>query len=318
MKKNYEAIRAELLNHPGIKDVTSANDYLVTINNTTSDTDWDGKEPNTSFLIHPLYIDKYYTDFFKLKFAAGTTFRGEKADSAHYILNETAVREAGIKDPIGKRFSLHSTKGIIIGVIKDFHFASLKKKIEPAIFTYQPENNWMMFVKTTGRDAPHAISAAQQAWKKYNPGFPFEYHFMDELYDNMYKTDQRSGTLFSIFAGIAILISCLGLFGLATYTAQVKVKEIGIRKVLGASVAHITAMLSKDFLTLVLTSLIIASPVAWYFMNKWLQDYVYRTHIEWWMFALAGIAALLIAFVTISFQAIKAALANPVKSLRSE
>jgi putative ABC transport system permease protein len=253
-----------------------------------------------------------------LKFAAGTTFKGEKADSAHYILNETAVREAGIKDPIGKRFSLHSTKGIIIGVIKDFHFASLKKKIEPAIFTYQPENDWMMFVKTTGRDAPHAINAAQQAWKKYNPGFPFEYHFLDELYDNMYKTDQRSGTLFSIFAGIAILISCLGLFGLATYTAQVKVKEIGIRKVLGASVAHITAMLSKDFLILVVTSLIIASPMAWYFMNKWLQDYVYRTHIEWWMFALAGIAALLIAFVTISYQAIKAALANPVKSLRSE
>ncbi|HEY4198205.1 MAG TPA: ABC transporter permease [Mucilaginibacter sp.] len=318
MKKNYEAVRAEMLAQPGVKDVTSANDYLVSINNTTSDTDWDGKEANTSFLIHPLYIDKYFTDFFKLKFAAGTTFKGEKVDSAHYILNETAVREMGIKDPIGKRFSLHSNKGIIIGVIKDFHFASLKKKIEPAVFVYQPENDYLMFVKTTGREAPNAISAAQQAWKKYNPGYPFDYNFMDEQYNNMYKTDQRSGTLFSIFAGIAILISCLGLFGLATYTAQVKVKEIGIRKVLGASVAHITAMLSKDFLILVFTSLIVASPVAWYFMNKWLQDYAYRIHIEWWVFAIAGVSAILIAFVTIGFQAIKAAMANPVKSLRSE
>jgi putative ABC transport system permease protein len=155
-------------------------------------------------------------------------------------------------------------------------------------------------------------------WKKYNAAFPFDYTFLDDDYDRMYKADQRSGTLFSIFAGIAIFISCLGLFGLATYTAQVKVKEIGIRKVLGASVANITSMLSKDFLTLVIISLIIASPIAWYLMNKWLQDYVYRIQIQWWVFALAGIAALLIAFITISYQAIKAALTNPVKSLRSE
>jgi putative ABC transport system permease protein len=317
MQKNYEGIRSELLSKPGIKDIASAGDNIVSIGSTTSDTYWDGKEPNTSFLIHPIYIDKYYLNFFKLKMAAGNVFTGIASDSAHYILNETAVREAGIKDPVGKLFKLHDNKGIIIGVIKDFHFASLKQKIEPAIFVYQPQL-WQMFVKTTGKDAPRAINAVQQEWKKYNPGFPFEYNFMDELYDSMYKSDQRSGTLFNVFAVIAILISCLGLFGLATYTAQVKVKEIGIRKVLGASVANITTMLSKDFLALVILSLIVASPVAWYLMNKWLQDYAYRISIQWWVFAWAGIAAVLIAFITISFQAIKAALANPVKSLRSE
>ncbi|MDB5133495.1 MAG: FtsX-like permease family protein [Mucilaginibacter sp.] len=155
-------------------------------------------------------------------------------------------------------------------------------------------------------------------WKKYNADFPFDYDFMDQLYDSMYKSDLRSGTLFSVFAGIAIFISCLGLFGLATYTAQVKIKEIGIRKVLGASVANITMMLSKDFLSLIVISLVIASPVAWYLMNKWLQDYVYRIHIQWWVFVLAGLTAILMAFITISYQAIKAALTNPVKSLRSE
>jgi putative ABC transport system permease protein len=141
---------------------------------------------------------------------------------------------------------------------------------------------------------------------------------MDKEYDNLYKTDERSGGLFNVFAVIAILISCLGLFGLATYTAQVKVKEIGIRKVLGASVANITNMLSKEFLLLVVVSLLIASPIAWFAMNKWLENYVYRINVQWWMFALAGILALIIAFATISFQAIRAALANPVKSLRSE
>ncbi len=318
MQTNYEAVRAELLNRPGIKGVTSSSENIVEVYNSTGDTDWDGKAPNTLFLIHQIYIDKYYLNFFKVKLAAGKGFAGFKSDSARYILNEAAVRDAGITNPIGKRFKLHDVNGTIIGVVKDFHFASLKQRIEPAIFCYQPANNGRIFIRTTGRDAAKAIESARNIWKQYNSGFPFEYHFLDEVYDNLYKTDQRSGTLFNAFAIIAILVSCLGLFGLATYTAQVKLKEIGIRKVLGASVVNITAMLSKDFLVLVIVSLIIASPIAWYAMNKWLQDYVYRTQIQWWIFAVAGISAILIAFITISFQAIKAALANPVKSLRSE
>ena len=318
IQKNYEAVRAELLNQPGILGVTSAGDNIVALDNTTSDTDWDGKMPKQSFLIHPMSIDENYFSLFKLKLAAGNVFTGAKADSGYYILNETAVREAGIKDPIGKRFKLHDWNGTIIGVVKDFNSASLKKKIEPVIFYYRPQNNWRMFVKTSGTNSKRALAAVESLWKKYNAGFPFDYSFLDEDYDRMYKSDQRSGTLFSIFAAIAILISCLGLFGLAIYTAQVKIKEIGIRKVLGASVANITTMLSKDFLGLVLLSLVIASPVAWYLMSKWLQDYTYRIQIEWWVFVLAGSITILIAFATIGYQAIKAALMNPVKSLRSE
>jgi putative ABC transport system permease protein len=318
MQKNYEAIRAQLLNQPGIHGVTSSSSNIINIDNNTGDTDWDGKGKGSMFLIHPMYIDKYYMDFFKVKLAAGKSFSGFKTDSSHYILNETAVRETGITNPVGKRFKLHEVNGTIIGVVKDFHLASLRQKIEPAIFAYNPGNNWRISIRTSGAEAPKAIKAAQEIWKRYNPAFPFEYKFLDEEYDYMYKTDQRSGALFSAFAAIAILVSCLGLFGLATYTAQVKLKEIGIRKVLGASVANITSMLSKDFLILVMISLIIASPIAWFAMNKWLQDYAYRINIQWWVFALAGTSAILIAFITISFQAIKAALANPVKSLRSE
>ena len=317
MQKNYESVRTQLLNQPGVKDVTTASDNIVSLGGSTGDTDWDGKTPGSNFEVHPLGISQNYVDFFKLKIIKGSNFAGIKADTAHYILNETAVREAGIKDPIGKRFKLHNQNGIIIGVVKDFHFASLKQKIEPTIFFYTP-SNWRMFIKTTGKDAPKAIAAVQKTWKQYNPAFPLDFTFLDETFNEMYKADQRSGTLFSWFTGIAILISCLGLFGLATYTAQVKVKEIGIRKVLGASVANITTMLSKDFLVLVVVSIVIATPIAWYAMNKWLQAFAYRIEIQWWIFALAGVLAVVIAFITISFQAIKAAIANPVKSLRSE
>ncbi len=318
MQKNYEAVRAQLLNMPGVHGVTSSSDNIINMSGNTGDTEWDGKDKNSLFLISPMYIDKYYLDFFKVKLAEGKSFDGIKTDSAHYILNETAVRETGITNPVGKRFKLHDRNGIIIGVVKDFHFASLKEKIKPAIFAYQPGNDWRMAVRTTGADAPKAIASVAKLWQQYNAGFPFDYKFMDEDFDNLYKSDQRSGTLFSAFACVAILVSCLGLFGLATYTAQVRLKEIGIRKVLGATVVNITSMLSANFLTLVGLALLIASPIAWFLMNKWLQGYAYRIHIQWWIFALAGISAIAIAFVTISFQAVKAALANPVKSLRSE
>lgn len=317
MQPNFEAIRAQLLSKPGITGVASSNDNIISANNTTSDDSWEGKQANSSFLVHPINVDQHFLDFFKLKLTVGRGFTGMPADSAHFILNETAVNESGIKDPVGKSFTLNFVKGVIIGVVKDFHFASLKQKIEPAVFVYQPHCRKML-VRTTGRNVTEAISTVQQAWKEYNPGFPFTYNFMDGYYDRLYKSDVRSGTLFSIFAGIAILISCLGLFGLVTYTAQVKIREIGIRKVLGASVADITAMLSKDFLQLVLISMVVASPLAWFVMNKWLQDYTYRIHIQWWVFAVAGAVAIIIAALTLSFQAVKAALANPVKSLRNE
>lgn len=307
----------ELLKQQGVLGVTCASDQIVSIGITTGDIDWEGKDPDQRFFVHPLTVDADFFSVFKLKIAEGTGFTGIASDSAHYILNETAVREAGITDPIGKRFKLWDTEGTIIGVVKDFHFASLKQKIAPVVFNYQPRS-FGMYVKITGKDAAGAIAAAEKLWKRYNVAFPFEYSFLDEAYDNLYRSEQRTGALFTLFSIVAVLISCLGLFGLATYTAQIKVKEIGIRKVMGASVMNIVQLLAGNFLRLVFIAIVIATPVAWYAMNKWLQDYAYRIEITWWMLTAAGLLAAAIALLTVGFQSVKAALTNPVKSLRTE
>jgi len=314
---HYDAARDQLLQHPAIHGVASSDNVVVGNGSTTGDTYWEGKEQGSTFLIHPNSIDKNFIPLLKMQLVAGSNFTGSKSDSAHFILNETAVRQAGIKEPIGKSFTLWQTKGVITGVVKDFNFASLKQAIEPAIFYYEPPN-WTMYLKTTAKDAPEAIAAAQKIWKAYSPDFPFTYAFLDDEFNKLYSADQRMGSLFNVFALIAIVISCLGLFGLATYTAQVKRKEIGIRKVLGASIQNITRLLAKEFIVLVLIAFLIASPIAGWFTHKWLQDFVYRINISWWMFALAGTVAMLIALLTVSFQSVKAALSNPVKSLRSE
>jgi putative ABC transport system permease protein len=314
---HYDAARAELLKQAGIISIAASNNNIVGVGGTTSDTDWDGKETGRVFFVHPNAIDNNLIPLLKMKMIAGDNFTGTKADSTHFILNETAIKQAAIKDPIGKRFQLWETKGIITGVVKDFNYASLKQAIEPTVFYYNPPH-WTMYVKTTGKDASKAIAAVEKVWKSYNAEFPFEFAFLDDQFSKMYSDDQRTGTLFNVFAVIAILISCLGLFGLATYTAHVRIKEIGIRKVLGASVAGITRLLAKDFVQLVLIAFVIATPVAWIGMNKWLQNYAYRVDIAWWIFIITGLLAILIALITVSFQAIKAALANPVSSLRTE
>ena len=256
--------------------------------------------------------------FFKMKVLQGDNFTGTVADSSHFLINESAVREMGLKDPVGKRLRVQTINGTIIGVVKDFHFTTIHKKIEPAVFQYKPDNCWRIYIKTTGRDAQKAIAATQILWKQYNNDVPFNYAFLDESYNKLYTTEQKQGSLFNLFSTIAIIISCLGLFGLATYSAQVKTREIGIRKVLGASVAKIIGLLATEFMVLIILSIVIAIPVAWYAMQSWLQDFAYKTTITWWVFILAGGGATLIALATISIQSVKAALANPVKSLRSE
>lgn len=314
---HYDAVRNELLKQPGITGVASAGGNVISLGSTTGDTDWDGKEPNSAFIITQLSMDKEFMPMMKMELKEGKGFTGSPADSTHYILNETAVKKMGLKDPVGKRFALHDVNGTIIGIVKDFHFRSLKEQIEPAIFMYRPASN-LIYVRTTGKDASNAIAAAKKLWQQYNADFPFAYRFMDETFENMYKADQQAGVLFKVFAGIAVFISCMGLFGLATYTAQVKQKEIGIRKVIGASVFSITTLLSREFLKLVLLSIIIASPLAAWLMYKWMQDFSYRTDIPWWVFPVAGLVAVVIAIATVSIQAVKAALVNPVKSLKSE
>ena len=318
LKPHYDAVRGELMKLPGVKSVTQSSSNLLDNQGITGDNSWEGKQPGQTFILHAMSIDKDFIDAFKMKMAEGKTFTGAVADSNHFIMNETAIKEAGIKNPIGKPFRLGGVNGTIIGVVKDFHFASMKEKISPAIMYYQPKDFATIYIKTTGKDAQQVIAKAGAMFKQHNGQYPFTPYFLDEVFDKLYKSEQQEGTLFNYFAGIAIFISCLGLLGLAAYTAQVRTREIGIRKVLGSTVRGIIRLLATDFLKLVLIAILIASPVAWYAMNNWLNNFAYKIGISWTVFALAGIIAILIAFATISIQSIKAALTNPVKSLKSE
>jgi putative ABC transport system permease protein len=315
----YETVKNELLREPSITGITAAGqDVLQDWSNTTQN-DWPGKGPGRTLLMTTLQVERDFLSVMHIKLMEGKGFNGTPADSGYYFLNETAIREMGLKDPIGKRFSLYNAKGIIAGIVRDFHFKDMHQKIGPCVlFWWKPQLVNQLYVRTTGAHTSDAIAAVKKIWKIYNPEYPFEYHFLDEANSKMYTTDQRTGSLFRVFAFIAIFISCLGLFGLMTYTAQLKTREIGIRKVLGATVSSLTGLLAKEFISLVLLAIVLATPVGWYFMDRWLQDFAYRISIGWWIFPLAGAIALLIAVLTISFQAIKAALANPVKNLRTE
>lgn len=318
MGPHYDAVKAELLKEPGIWGVTRSAQNIVRNFAFFGDAGWDGKDPKQNLIFHPIGIDRDFISFFKMKLVQGASFTGALTDTAHFILNETAIKEMGIKSPIGKQFRMGGTTGTIIGIVQDFHYASMKETIAPAVFWYGTHSYYRIYIKTTRRDAPKATAALEKQFKAYNGEFPASYEFLDDAFYSIYRNEQREGKLFTNFAAIAIFISCLGLLGLAAYTAQVRTREIGIRKVLGASVSRIVTLLVSDFIKLVILALIIATPVAWYAMNKWLQGYAYRVNISWWVFGLGGVTAIMIAFITISFQSIKAAAANPVSSLRSE
>lgn len=317
MIKHKEALENRITDLPGISGVTFSNHNIVQNGTTTGDTNWEGKNPQKDLVVSPFGIDEDFIPLMKMQMEAGKNFSGTAADSTHFILNQTAVKLAGIEDPIGKSFDLWQTKGTIIGVVKDFNFSSLKEEIGPAVIYYDPEP-YQIYIKTAKGEVGESIAAIERIWDSYNAGYPFHYSFLDEDFESMHREDLRTGTLFKWFSGLAIFVSCLGLFGLATYSAQLRIKEIGIRKVLGASVLRITHLLSVDFLKLVFISTIIAAPIAAYAMNNWLQDFAYKTELSWWIFVLAGFLALLVAFITVSFQAVRAALQNPIKSLRTQ
>lgn len=316
---HYDAAKSELLSRPEIVDITSSGEDIMNSYSSTGDAEWDGKTAaHETFMINQNPVERNFLKVMNLKLVAGSGFTGTPADSSNFILNETAVKAMGISDPVGKRFKFHDQNGTIAGVVKDFHFQNLHNTIKPVILYYNPTWKNIMYIKTSTRNTSKAISALKKVWTQYNGDLPFKYKFLDDTFNEMYRADIRIGMLFNSFAIITILISCLGLFGLITFTAESRVKEIGIRKTLGAGISHIVGMLSKDFLILVLISCAISFPAAWWALNKLLQQYAYRTALSWEIFAIAGVLTLLIAMLTISFKAVKAALANPVKSLRTE
>ncbi len=237
--------------------------------------------------------------------------------SSSVIINETAVKKFGWKNPIGKKFEGDPQK-TVIGVVKDFNFFSLHSKIGPLIMSIQPGQFNYLVMRIKPENISSTVSFVEKTWKAVVPGRPFDYSFLDQHFDDIYKNDQRTGDMFGFFSFMAIFIACLGLFGLASFTAEQRTKEIGVRKVLGSSVSGIVILLSKDFLRLVVLAGIISVPVSYYAMNEWLKNFAYRISISPWVFILAGLLAFFIAFVTISFQAVKAAIANPVKSIRYE
>jgi putative ABC transport system permease protein len=267
-------------------------------------------------------VDTTFMDVYDMKLAAGRFFsRDFPTDTSKAVLvNEAAVRTFGWQKPenaIGKKFGKGEEARYVIGVIKDFNFESLHKPVEALMVEYSKGGN-RLSLKIDARYTEEAINHVKKIWKTSIPDIPLEYAFVDESLKRQYGNEQKMQGIFYGFAGLSLLIACLGLFGLSIFIVERKVKEIGIRKVLGASVTGIVGLLSKDFMKLVLIAAVIASPLAWYFMHEWLQDFAYRINIGWWVFAIAGMIALLIALFTVSFKAIKAAIANPVKSLRTE
>jgi putative ABC transport system permease protein len=273
-------------------------------------------------------LDLYFVDFdyipqLKIKVVAGRPFlRQFMTDTTHaMMLNEAAVKMFGYTSPqqaIGKKFSQWGREGTIVGVVKDFHFRSLQEVIKPLSIRIEPRGCGLLSINVDAGHIPATVAAVEREWKKLVPDKPFTYYFLDEFFDKQYRSEDRFGTLFLYFAGLAIFISCLGLMGLASYSTVQRTKEIGVRKVVGASVGQIVFLLSREFLALVLLAFVVSAPIAWWLIDGWLKGFAYRVPVYWWIFAIAGLLATLIAIATVSFQAIKAALVNPVNSLRSE
>jgi predicted permease len=310
-----ETFRQELQRSNTISSVTSTGELPVHIGSTNG-LDWAGKDPNLNASVYTMKVGLDFAKTLGIRFIAGHDFR--PSDTISYIVNESAVKMMNLKNPLGMEIMFSQGKGRIIGIMKDFHISSLHEPIRPLVLTYYPKWTNDFLIKTAPGKTAEALQVVEHTARQLNPSYPFTYHFLDEAYEKLYRSETLVNTLTNYFGLLAIIISCLGLFGLAAFTAEQRTKEIGIRKVLGASVSNVIGLLSKDFMKLVLIAIVIASPLAWYAMNQWLQNFAYHIDIEWWMFALAGMLAVGIALLTVSSQAIKAALMNPVKSLRSE
>ena len=317
---SYPAFKQELLRQPGIQSVTRMQTSPLRNGNTTDGVKWVGKDPTLAIQFNNTVVGYDFVKTMKLRLVGGRDFSPRfGTDSTNYLINEATAKRLPYKDPVGQPLTFGTHPGKIIGVLKDFHFNSLHVPIRPIVIRLGETWGYgTILVKTQPGQTRQALASLKAVCQKVNPQFPFTYSFVDADFGKLYRSETVVRTLATLFAGLAMFIASLGLFGLAAFTAEQRTKEIGVRKVLGASVANVVALLSKDFLKLVVMAILIAVPVGWYAMNRWLQDFAYRIDLAWWMFALAGALAIAIALLTVSFQSIKAALVNPVKSLRSE
>lgn len=318
----FNRIAQELKSNSAIEEVSRMNgSSFVNFTGWSSgaNNDWDGRpegfEPKIAFVD----TDTSFRHILNLKLADGRWLGSGVADEHNYIVNETAVKELGIRKPaVGQRFTARGDTGVIVGVVKDFYYKKINEKTGPLVIVHEPAMATYYMVKAAKGRVDEAKAAAEKVWAALFPGKPFSYTFLNDEYESIYRAESKMFLLVKIFSALAIFISCLGLFGLAAFTAERRKKEIGVRKVIGASVTDIVSLVSKEFVALVAIAFVIASPIAWWAMNAWLQEFAYRIPISWWIFMVAGTVTVMIAVITLSYHAIKAAVANPVKSLRTE
>src|SRR5580658_515458 len=322
MNEHFAAIRNDLIHSGFVSDATTSSNPVLQLGSNTGDFDWTGKDPHKQILITVENAGPHYLPTMGMTLAAGRDFHEVSAqDSSSVIINETLARIITKGNAVGSLITRDGgkQKWRVVGVVKDFVYNDMYQSAAPLILFCDPANTYVMSVRLKANaDVPKALAATGQILKSDNPGYPFEYRFLDADFENQFETETLTGQLSGLFAALAVFISCLGLFGLAGYAAERRTKEIGVRKVLGASVLKLTRLLSTNFLMLVLLSCVIAFPIAWLIGHNWLGNYAYRTGIRWMIFVLSGIGALLIALLTVSFITIRASLANPIKSLRTE
>jgi putative ABC transport system permease protein len=322
INKHYDLIKNELLRKRVAVAVTKSMSGITSRNSDGWGFSWPGSTENDKKLdFVRMASDADFVKAMGVKLVQGRDIDIEAypADSSALLLNESAVKSMRLKNPVGQTIKGDGREWRVVGVVKDFIFESPYEKVQQLmVFGPRAWFNGMHIKLNNQHSVAQNLATAEQIFKESNQQYPFEYKFMDEEYARKFRNEKRIGSLAGLFAGLTIFISCLGLFGLSTYMAENRIKEIGVRKVLGASVLNITALLSRDFLKLVVISILIASPIAWWMMNSWLEGYAYKISISVWIFAIAGLGAMSIALLTISFQSVKAAIANPIKNLRSE
>lgn len=319
MMSKLNVLKQNLLRQSGIQSVSFVSDNPINIQASSGDLNWSGKPANQTVSVAPLWVGYDFLKTMQIHLVSGRSFSQEYAsDSTAYMINQTAARLMGMKNPVGKKIDFWLGKGRIIGVIHDYHFASLHQKIKPMVLMLGAGSASYLIARARKGEAQQALMSMRKISRQLSPAYPFEYHFINILYNHLYQNETNTAKIAGYFSFLAILISSMGLFGLTVFMTEQRSKEIGIRKVLGASVSGITVLLSKDFLKLVGIGFLIAVPTAWYAMHVWLQNFAYHVNIGIGTFAFAGILAILIALATVSWQSIKAALANPVDSLRNE
>jgi putative ABC transport system permease protein len=318
VEKHIQAFRNEALKHPGIISMSTAQHNPFSVDNSTTDPIWPGKEDGEQISFRAITSDEHFIPTMGMQLIAGRNFNGARADTVNYIVNEAAVKAMRLDDPVGTPLEMWFGKGQIIGVVKDFHNRNFREKIEPLIFTYYPENSWRIFIRLDGNNIQESISFLQDTYKKFDSVYPFEYSFLDKQFDDVYNAETTTGRLSIAFMVIAIIISCLGLFGLASFTAERRTKEIGVRKVLGASVPNLIMLLCSDFTKLILIALMIGLPFAYYLTSSFLAQYEYHTEMNLWIFVFVALLTLAIAILTVIYQSTKAATINPANTLRND